>query len=383
LVAGISQVHPDTQDLVEQIYSAVSEPALWEQFLENLTQSTGAHAARMRMTNSNNGLYNLIAGVGYDSSFDERYRDYYVNIDLWNPLLEQQKPGMIFESHKIVNDNTFRKSEIYNDFFKHYDMFYALGSNIIKSGNSIARIGIHRTQLQGLFNEEQRLLLKQLMPHLQRAFKLNIHLDELQSQRDSMHDLLYRSSTPLILIDEFEQITFVNQQAERILNSNDGLTVKGNYIKARRDSEQKTLQQMIHEAVATGLKKGMGSGGGMRLTSKNGEHLFNLIITPYPAHATTNLGINKRICAAIFIHDPTQVSTLPAKLLQTLYGLTPAETRLAENIVGGLTPAEAAAKLGVSISTTRTQLRALFAKTDTQRQSELVQLLSGLTEIQL
>ncbi|OOZ39189.1 hypothetical protein BOW53_12445 [Solemya pervernicosa gill symbiont] len=66
-------------------------------------------------------------------------------------------------------------------------------------------------------------------------------------------------------------------------------------------------------------------------------------------------------------------------MLKSIYELTPSEIRLAESIVDGLTPAEAANRFHVSVNTTRSQLRALFAKTDTQRQAELVRLLSGLT----
>lgn len=59
-------------------------------------------------------------------------------------------------------------------------------------------------------------------------------------------------------------------------------------------------------------------------------------------------------------------------LVQSAFGLTPGELRLLEQLVDGRTPKEACRALSISVSTVRTQLRALFAKTNTRRQAELV-----------
>jgi len=63
-------------------------------------------------------------------------------------------------------------------------------------------------------------------------------------------------------------------------------------------------------------------------------------------------------------------------VLQKLFGLTPAEERLAILIAGGATPAEIAQETGLSIATVRSQLASVFAKTQTTRQPELVALLA-------
>jgi DNA-binding CsgD family transcriptional regulator len=61
-----------------------------------------------------------------------------------------------------------------------------------------------------------------------------------------------------------------------------------------------------------------------------------------------------------------------------VFGLTPAEARLASIMAEGANPEEAAEELHISRDTARNQLRAIFAKTTTHRQSELVALLSRL-----
>ena len=371
-------MHTESLNLVGQIYDAVSEPERWESFLDKMTRALGANAARMRVVNNQSNCYSLISGVGHDSSYDEKYAQYFSKVDVWSPVLNKSTSGFIFNSIDIVPCSEFRNTEIYNDFFRNYDMFYALGGNAAKSDSMIARIGFHRSRLQGPYNEQDIQLLQELMPHLLRAFKLGGHLQSMQSQLEGMQEALYRSSSPLVLIDEYGLVAFTNQCAEALLSNESGLSVQNNRLAAMHEAEQSELQRLLQSAVATGARRGTGSGGAMRLTSLNGKQRYNLLITPYPDRSVSHLGINQRICAAVFIHDTQQSGKLPADLLKSLYGLTRSEIRMAEGIVEGLTPAEAATKYGVSVNTTRTQLRSLFAKTDTQRQAELLRLLTGL-----
>src|SRR5262249_5329397 len=59
-------------------------------------------------------------------------------------------------------------------------------------------------------------------------------------------------------------------------------------------------------------------------------------------------------------------------LLRCHFGLTPAEARLALQLVAGETLRAAAAKLGITYETARTELKNIFNKTGTCRQAELV-----------
>ena len=66
-------------------------------------------------------------------------------------------------------------------------------------------------------------------------------------------------------------------------------------------------------------------------------------------------------------------------MLSDVYGLTPAEAELAELLVQGRTLEQAAKIRHVTLNTTRSQLKQVFAKTETSRQGELLKLmLSGV-----
>ena len=65
----------------------------------------------------------------------------------------------------------------------------------------------------------------------------------------------------------------------------------------------------------------------------------------------------------------------PAAILAKTFRLTPSEARLASIVARGASTQIAARELKISPDTARNQLKAVFAKTDTHRQSELVALL--------
>ncbi len=57
-------------------------------------------------------------------------------------------------------------------------------------------------------------------------------------------------------------------------------------------------------------------------------------------------------------------------MLQSLFGLTPAEAALADRLANDLSLEEAAKQLGRSMGTVRVQLQPIFEKTDTNRQND-------------
>ena len=80
----------------------------------------------------------------------------------------------------------------------------------------------------------------------------------------------------------------------------------------------------------------------------------------------------------VFVLDPESPTAREPELRQ-LYGLTSAETRLANLLMEGKTLEECCDMLGIRRSTAKMHLRNVFTKTDVQRQGELVALLFNST----
>jgi DNA-binding CsgD family transcriptional regulator len=105
----------------------------------------------------------------------------------------------------------------------------------------------------------------------------------------------------------------------------------------------------------------------------NGPVVLRILPVP-PAARVPILGARALITLTAVAPRPGPQATL----LVDAFGLTPAEARLASIIAEGRNPEHAAEELKISRATARNQLKAIFAKTATRRQSELVALLSRI-----
>jgi DNA-binding CsgD family transcriptional regulator len=80
--------------------------------------------------------------------------------------------------------------------------------------------------------------------------------------------------------------------------------------------------------------------------------------------------------------EPLTAAGLPIELrLRRRFKLSKAEARVATLLADGLSPRMIAERLNVSIHTVRSQLQAIFSKTDTSRQAELTSLILKETEV--
>jgi DNA-binding CsgD family transcriptional regulator len=84
---------------------------------------------------------------------------------------------------------------------------------------------------------------------------------------------------------------------------------------------------------------------------------------------------------AIVLLDLEQCPQPDDLVLQQVFGLTPAETRLAKRLTGGEDLSSISEDFGVKIGTLRMQLKAIFWKTGTRRQAELVALLAHMARL--
>ncbi len=81
------------------------------------------------------------------------------------------------------------------------------------------------------------------------------------------------------------------------------------------------------------------------------------------------------VAAVAFIFDPLHHQRPAQDILRAMFGLTPAECRVALLLADGHTPREIAQTVGVSFETVRSQIKSTFSKTNVKRQSELIRLL--------
>jgi DNA-binding CsgD family transcriptional regulator len=87
---------------------------------------------------------------------------------------------------------------------------------------------------------------------------------------------------------------------------------------------------------------------------------------------------NHGLAALLTFYHPNSPPIVDTDLLANAFDLTPAECRVACHIAEGRTPKEIANQIGVQHDTVRKQLQAIYQKTATNRQADLIRLLLNL-----
>jgi DNA-binding CsgD family transcriptional regulator len=132
-------------------------------------------------------------------------------------------------------------------------------------------------------------------------------------------------------------------------------------------------------ALAAGNETELGKIGlSVRLTGDDPPKTVLAHVLPL-AGSRLRASLQPSAVAAVFIREASLDIAPALDNVARLYKLTGTELRVLQAIVdiGGVP--EAAAALGISESTVRTHLKALFEKTETHRQVELVKLLAAHT----
>jgi DNA-binding CsgD family transcriptional regulator len=172
----------------------------------------------------------------------------------------------------------------------------------------------------------------------------------------------------VIVTDNTGLVIEANRAAETIVELGDGLFIREGGVCARRVFETGRLVQLI--AAATEEQTRM-AGGRMVIGRCDGLPPYMLAVMPL--HAAP---IDDRRLAMIIIVDPARY--VPSERdLADLFGLSPAEARVATALMTGKSLADIAAACGVQITTVRTQLRSILRKVGVKRQFDLVRILSS------
>jgi DNA-binding CsgD family transcriptional regulator len=82
-----------------------------------------------------------------------------------------------------------------------------------------------------------------------------------------------------------------------------------------------------------------------------------------------------RSSVGLFVSDSEASVRIPPEALRTAFDVTPAEARVASLLVQGKGTSQIADALKLSKHTVRNEIKSMFLKTGTNRQSELIRLL--------
>lgn len=363
-------------ELVDAIYGAATAYERWPDALGRLGDLFGCSCVslidRDQQTFASHGT---AWGIDLDGQ-----REYFGFWGARNPLVRRKRgwrAGDIETDRQVLPRDDLVSSDYYHCFMKPRDMheILRLTLNTSPTGAHHQVLNFARAYSMGEYDSDDIAVAQRFMPHLQRAGQIGSRLAAAQVMLEGVTELLEKNPAGVLLLDGKGKVLFANAAANAMAVAAEPFTLKNGRMAAADAREDSALQLLLARATNSGAVPDEPRAGAMRLTRGYGMGC-NVLVAPLGSvHWWWN---GAAPVAFVLVTDPLAAQPGGASMLSQLFGFTPAEIRLAERLLVGETPDEAAKALDIRVSTARWHLASLYRKTGTSRQAELVRLLSTL-----
>lgn len=385
---------PDIEHrLIGDIYDAALEPRLWSTVLEVLTTHLDAHIANLVVGDRLNPDYLIVHAHG---ATEEQIRLYseggFAELDMklakeWNtrggvPL------GMASTNERAFGGlDNFRKAagRLYDEFYAKAGVLHQLGGMLELSDFRYSLIGLTRGPQDRPFSDDDIAVAARIMSHTRRALQIHRQLCTLRIDNTRLYRMLDRLVAGVLLLDADGGVRFANPAAERLLRDSGVLKMgQRRQLIASDAARQAELNRLVRGATRIGLRERLATGadtavGGVLSVGGPVGGVLMLTVTPLSGMSGYEDLASDGIAAGVFVTDPAAPRLLSRRLLERNFLLGARECDACEAFLNVPSPEGMAEALGVSVSTARSHLKNIYAKTGRHSQAELMQLLMGMT----
>lgn len=359
-------------DQLAQTHAALGEtvidPSHWPDVMERICEVIGAFGAVLMQPDIQ------VADTPRTKSVDEgmtRYEQEHWQIR--DSRIERAVPlilagARVFTDEDLFSYDDFKADAYLNDFYFPWGGNSAAGI-AFKAGTALWTLCLHRFAKQRIFDENDASILATFSDRLSEVATLSTAVGHIAlANVVSALDLIRQ---PALAIDRLGCVLDANSSAHLIFDEN--FTMRHRRLTTTICEASVRLDTLVNKiryarddaplAVSPII---------VRRAEKNTIVIRTLPIPP----AARNPFLGAR--ALLTFTEVGPKPELDQQLLRDTFLLTRAESRIAVFIAKGLSTETIAEQIGVSERTVRAQLGTIFNKTKTNRQPELVALLSGL-----
>lgn len=173
---------------------------------------------------------------------------------------------------------------------------------------------------------------------------------------------LNRVPVGVIVVERDAKVVFMNPIGAEIVATKDGLLVGAdNTLRGLHPGQSQALSELIAEVVEDGGRQSRA----LAIERQSMQRPFSVLVSRLDDEGR----------ALLFITDPEERLEVSPDVVARLFGLTDSEARLASALARGDSLGEAAEAMGVTVSTARTYLKQVFAKTGASRQADLIRMI--------
>jgi DNA-binding CsgD family transcriptional regulator len=362
--------------LTSDIYGAVLDKSRWLDVLRQTTQFVGAQAGMLLWSSEvSEAADPLHCSFGIERRYAESYAEHYANLDPVMAAMFSREIGDVASATELVPRSEFVESPFYKDWARPQGWIKSVQANLDKSPKSFVYLSLWCNETGGLADGPAVDRLRLLASHLRRAILLRQIVDRHTAEAATLGDTLDGIGPGLFFLNADAEILESNANGRAMLEQGTPVRAHGGRLVLADRSASRGLAEIL-----CGFQ-----GGSAARTARPASVLLSAHASePFIAHVAPliegmrrSTGSAYTAVAAVFVQKASFELPSSREVIAKTYKLTPTELRVLLAIVevGGVP--KVSETIGVSLSTVRTHLRQLFAKTGTDRQADLVKLVAA------
>ena len=271
----------------------------------------------------------------------------------------------IADEQGCIEPSALRATDFYTDILRPFDIFHSAGF-LLEQGDGASVMTISRSARNGSYEAHELLLAKKLLPHLR-----NIHA--IQKVVAQYHLDAGTPSHPLWLLAANGRICGRNQHTSRFISTYSAVGERAGMLWPVLPRDRTALHAEISNVLG-----GIRLSGRVPIRDEAGTPRYIAHIQYCRREAFLTWLITDPPAALVVLHPLDCDPSLLEPVLVRLYGLTTAECRVAAKLLKLESIHLVAASLNRSEETIRSQIKAVFSKTGTHSQAQLLKLLYAL-----
>jgi DNA-binding CsgD family transcriptional regulator/PAS domain-containing protein len=353
-------------ELIGSIYDCALDPNQWDQTLSELKQAFGSAGMGLALMDRRRGrtLVSRYAGLNLQELEAKHTPEVMRMLSRFVRELQSDEPHVVSRLPQGY-PLPFFSGELKPRGF--IDVMTCFLSN---TSAHFSFIGIARLDGQGVFTDREIALGSLLLPHLRRSVTISGLLDARTVEKERMTETLDAFKCGVVLTNRTGSILHANRSAERMMRHEGPIQGVRGVLQARAPAAARELHSAISLAADDETLLGK-TGLAIRLSPDDEPAQYAHVLPLCGGELRSRL--KPEAVAAVFVGAAVDEAD-GAAAMAAAFSLTPAETRLVEHLLAGHGLKEAAAALGVAITTAKTHLENVFQKTGVRRQVDLVQL---------
>jgi DNA-binding CsgD family transcriptional regulator/PAS domain-containing protein len=327
-----------------------------------------------------------VACTAGDPRFYESYLAHYAPANVIWKSGRTMPIGHVFCDRMVLPRPDYLATEFVSDWMLPQGDLATISCKTASEGAVAGFFTVTRGATQQDFDDADHILMRRLAPTMVRVGELRRTLRMDAIEKHTARLALDALSCAVVIVDASLAIVLANAAATDLFAApSSGLVWRRGQLATAEPAAAAGLVALVGDACgrAGGVR---GAGGSLRLSAASADDGPDLAVSVSPLLDPQAYGLAGRPLArdrplALVLATPIALAAVDAveDALVALFGLTPAESRLAAMLAAGATLAEAAARCGIRLTTAKTHLGRCFQKTGAGRQGDLVALIKDVT----